>query len=256
MQPTSPAIDAGTNSAPNLPQTDFAGTPRILDGNNDCVSTVDMGAYELARTANASISPTSLSFPSQIFNTTSAAKTVTLINTGATCFQFSSLGASGDYAQSNACLAAGLRAGNSCMFSVTFNPTALGKRLGALNISGGDGTTSSNFSASLAGIGVDFAVAVNPISASVHHGIPVALSVSVTALGGRFANPVALSCSGMPSYSSCTFSPASVTPGEQIATSTLTIAVGDRAALGNFNISVKGTSGPDVHSTNLLLTIF
>jgi len=54
LQTTSPAIDAGTNVAPNLPQTDFAGNPRILDGNNDCVSTVDLGSYELVRAADAS----------------------------------------------------------------------------------------------------------------------------------------------------------------------------------------------------------
>ena len=256
LQPTSPAIDGGTNAAPNLPQTDFAGGPRILDGNNDCVSTVDMGAYELALKANAGLSPTSLSFPSQILNTTSAAKTATLSNTGATCFQFSSLGTTGDYAQNNTCPATGVRGGSSCGFSVAFDPTALGKRLGALNISGGDGTSSSNLSVSLAGIGVDFAIAVNPTSASVHHGRPITLPVSVTPLGGKVGNPIALSCAGLPAFSSCTFSPASVTPGEQVATSTLTIAVGDRAALGNFNILINGTSGSNVHSANLLLTIF
>jgi len=255
LQTTSPAIDAGTNSAPNLPQTDIAGIPRILDGNNDCVSTIDMGAYELALKANASLSPTSLAFAPQILNTTSAAKTVMLSNTGATCFQFSSLGTSGDYAQTNNC-SAGVRGSSSCTFNVTFRPAALGKRIGALNISGGDGTTNSNLSASLAGIGVDFSVAVSPTSASVHHGQPITVKVSVTPLGGKFTSPIALSCSGMPAFSLCTFSPASVTPGELVATSTLTIAAGDRAALGNFNILINGTSGADVHSANLLLTIF
>lgn len=255
LQPTSPAIDAGTNSAPNLPQTDFAGTPRILDGNNDCVSTVDMGAYELALKANTSLSPTSLAFPPQILNTTSAAKAVMLSNTGATCFQFSGVGTTGDYAQNNAC-PAGVRGGSSCTFNVTFDPTALGKRVGALNISGFDGTTNSNLSASMAGIGVDFSVAVSPTSVSVHHSQPIKVKVSVTPLGGKFANPIALSCSGMPAFSSCTFSPATVTPGELVATSTLTIAVGERAALGSFNILINGTSGSDVHSANLLMTIF
>jgi hypothetical protein len=43
LQNSSPAIDEGNNAATNLPNTDFAGNPRILDGNNDCVNTVDLG---------------------------------------------------------------------------------------------------------------------------------------------------------------------------------------------------------------------
>ncbi len=82
LQSTSSAIDAGTNSAPNLPQTDFAGNPRILDGNNDCVSIVDMGAYELAKAANASFSIGSLTFPNQLIGSTSDRQRATLSNTG------------------------------------------------------------------------------------------------------------------------------------------------------------------------------
>jgi parallel beta-helix repeat protein len=42
----SPSIDAGDNSAPNLPGTDFDGNPRISDGDENGSVVVDMGAYE------------------------------------------------------------------------------------------------------------------------------------------------------------------------------------------------------------------
>jgi predicted outer membrane repeat protein len=46
LQAGSPAIDAGDNSAPDLPQKDLADKPRILDGNGDGNAVIDMGAYE------------------------------------------------------------------------------------------------------------------------------------------------------------------------------------------------------------------
>src|SRR5205085_3623825 len=42
----SPVLDAGSNSAPNLPATDLDGNPRIADDNSDGVATADVGAYE------------------------------------------------------------------------------------------------------------------------------------------------------------------------------------------------------------------
>lgn len=42
----SPAIDAGDNSAPDLPGKDLANGPRIVDGNNDGQVIIDIGAYE------------------------------------------------------------------------------------------------------------------------------------------------------------------------------------------------------------------
>ena len=46
LQSCSPGIDAGTNGAPALPETDLDGYPRRLDGDGDGEATVDMGAYE------------------------------------------------------------------------------------------------------------------------------------------------------------------------------------------------------------------
>jgi predicted outer membrane repeat protein len=42
----SPCIDAGDNAAPGLPDYDFEGDPRIIDGDGDGTATVDMGVDE------------------------------------------------------------------------------------------------------------------------------------------------------------------------------------------------------------------
>jgi parallel beta-helix repeat protein/predicted outer membrane repeat protein len=47
LGPGSPCIDAGTNATPDLPPLDFEGDPRILDGNDDRIPTVDMGVDEV-----------------------------------------------------------------------------------------------------------------------------------------------------------------------------------------------------------------
>jgi hypothetical protein len=46
LQEGSPSIDAGTNDAPGLPETDFDGNPRIADGDSDWVAVVDMRSFE------------------------------------------------------------------------------------------------------------------------------------------------------------------------------------------------------------------
>jgi len=48
LQATSPCIDKGNNSAPELPNIDCEGNSRIIDGDSDGTGTVDMGADEYA----------------------------------------------------------------------------------------------------------------------------------------------------------------------------------------------------------------
>ena len=129
LQAGSPAIDVGINSASNLPTTDFDGKLRIVDGNNDCVSTVDLGAYELQATVLASISPTSLLFPLQIVGTTSSPQGATVSSTGTSCYPFASIQTTGDFSQMNSCPTLGVPGGTSCTFNVLFSPTAAGRVL-------------------------------------------------------------------------------------------------------------------------------
>jgi hypothetical protein len=67
LQPTSPAIDAGSNSASHLPTQDIAGNDRILPGPGRCTPIVDMGAYEFSRPSSL-IRGTALLCPSLATN--------------------------------------------------------------------------------------------------------------------------------------------------------------------------------------------
>jgi predicted outer membrane repeat protein len=46
LRPSSSCIDAGNNAAPSLPSFDIEGYPRVMDGNYDGKTVVDMGALE------------------------------------------------------------------------------------------------------------------------------------------------------------------------------------------------------------------
>jgi uncharacterized membrane protein len=67
-------------------------------------------------------------------------------------------------------------------------------------------------------------------------------TLTLTALNG-FANPVALSCGGLPSGASCKFNPATVMPTGEGASSTLTIATASGTPPGSYSITIDGTAG-------------
>ena len=161
MQASSPAIDAGNNNAPNLPQQDLDGNPRIAFGSAaTCTSTVDMGAYEfvLTSTPSASLSPASLDFSTIAVGTSSNQQTLTLAATQG-CVAKPTIAASGDYHETDNCSFV-LATGASCIIQVTFSPTAGGTRNGTLTANAG----SINLSSSLTGQGGIAAATLSPSS--------------------------------------------------------------------------------------------
>ncbi|MFJ1529061.1 discoidin domain-containing protein [Streptomyces mirabilis] len=85
--------------------------------------------------ATLTASPGSLTFADQAVNTTSAAQSVTVTNSGAATASITGVTAGGDFAQTNTCGTA-LAAGANCTVSVTFGPTASGTRTGTLTLTG------------------------------------------------------------------------------------------------------------------------
>jgi hypothetical protein len=108
------------------------------------------------------LSVTSLNFGTKLLNTTTAAKTVTLTNTGTATLNISNIGVTGDYAKSAATCGATVAVNASCTVSVTFTPTAINTRTGTLSFTDNAANTPQNVT--LTGVGTE--VSFTPASLS------------------------------------------------------------------------------------------
>lgn len=98
----------------------------------------------------ATLSPTSLTFPTTLLHVTSSPQTVTLTNVGTTTLTVTSITTSGDFGQTNNCIPSVL-AGANCSINVTFTPTNSSTRTGTLTIT--DNAPNKSQTASLTGVG-------------------------------------------------------------------------------------------------------
>jgi hypothetical protein len=154
-------------------------------------------------------SPSSLDFSGQFIGNSSAAQTITLSNSGNATLQISTIGISGDFAETNKC-ASNIAAEASCSITVTFAPSAPGARNGNLTVI--DNATGSPQTVTLSGTGIDFSIALaagSSNSASVSAGGTATYNLMVTPEGG-LNGTVTLACSGSPSEAQCSISPASI----------------------------------------------
>jgi len=109
------------------------------------------------------LSHTALVFAKQVINTTSAAKKITVTNSGNVPVVFNNVAVSGDFAVSaNTCIGT-LAVGKKCKISVTFTPTQLGPFTGTLTIT--DDAANSPQTVALSGSGV-LPVTLSPTSAT------------------------------------------------------------------------------------------
>jgi hypothetical protein len=97
-----------------------------------------------------SADPAFLAFGQQNLNTTSAARAVTVRNTGSAPVALSGVTVNGDFAQSNTCPGT-LAAGATCTANVTFRPTATGNRTGTLTVA----SNAAPLTVALSGTGFD-----------------------------------------------------------------------------------------------------
>jgi hypothetical protein len=138
----SPAIDAGNNSAPDLPSKDLVGNPRIINGNDGPIAIVDMGAYEFVP---VTLSPKSLNFGTQAVGSTTT-KTVTLTNAQDRSLSISSKTVPTGYIVSGC--GTSVAAFSSCSLTVTFHPLRSGVYNGRLVVKDNAGNSPQTVSLS------------------------------------------------------------------------------------------------------------
>ena len=135
-------LSTGTLSGAVLITDNAAGSPQV----------VFLSGTGTAGGTTVTLSPTALSFGNQAINTTSAAKTVTLTNTGSASLIIDSIAASADFTVSSTTCGATLAAKAKCTVSVTFTPPALGAVTGSLTFT--DSATNSPQTVALSGTGI------------------------------------------------------------------------------------------------------
>jgi FtsP/CotA-like multicopper oxidase with cupredoxin domain len=130
-----------------------------------------------------SLSPAVLAFGNQLVGTTTAARTVTLINTGATALTVNGVSVTGanaaDYTFTNNC-GPSVAAGRSCTINVRFTPALAGASAAALSVATADPASPSTVA--LSGTGVAPVASVTPASLAFSSAMNVAAAAQAVTL--------------------------------------------------------------------------
>jgi kumamolisin len=248
-----------TNITSTLTITVPAGTPTgtstiTVSGVSGTLSSSTTIALKItaAQVPAVVLTPTSLTFGNETVGGTSAAKTVTVRNSGTATLDISSIVASGDFAISSTTCGATLNAGSSCTIKVTFTPTELGARTGDITLT--DNAPNSPQQVPLSGTGIAGvtltpasakfpATAVGSTSAAKTFKLSNKQSVSLTGISisttGEFSVSSTTCTSSLAAKSNCSISV--VFKPTQTGTLTGILQVSDNAAGSPQTSTLSGT---------------
>lgn len=123
--------------------SEFKGWSGACSGTGVCTATMNgtrnvSATFALVPPPVLAVSATSIDFGTQLLGATSAARAITLTNTGGGSLTFPSFAATAGFGLTHDCI--DVRAAASCTLSVTFTPAALGAQSGTLDIVSSGGT--------------------------------------------------------------------------------------------------------------------
>jgi uncharacterized membrane protein len=171
---------------------------------------------------------------------------------------------SGGFTSSVTLSVSGLPSGANATF--TPNPIGGGSGNSTMNISTSSGTLVGSYTVTITGTSSSpsrthsttvtlvvnsFSISASPSSETVTRGNSATYTVTVTPHNG-FNGTVTFSVRGLPSGSTASFSPSSVTGS---GTSKLTINTNASTSTGTFSVRIRGNSGGVTHSTTVQLVV-
>jgi hypothetical protein len=258
---------AGSQTGNNLARWgDY--TAMTVDPVDDCTFWYTNEYLQTTGSFNWSTRISSFKFPgcgsaTPDFSVAGAPASQTVIQGGSTSYT-ASITASNGFAGVVTLSASGLPTGASAAFVPS---TVTGSGTSTLTVTTGAATPTGSYVVTITGTsgalvhatqvtlvvnpGSDFSISATPASQSVVQGSGTSYTATVTALNG-FAGSVTLSASGLPSGAGATFAPASITGS---GSSTMTVTTGAATPAGSYPVTITGTSGSLVHSTQVTLVV-
>ncbi|MFB3922304.1 MAG: SBBP repeat-containing protein [Terriglobia bacterium] len=232
---------------------DRTGDVTITDNAGGSPHVIPLTGKGITPAPAVTLDPTSLEFTDQTYNTTSAAQTITLTNSGTAALTITAIAITGDFAQTNDCPVspATLAVNASCTFGVTFTPKSSGERTGTITITdNGSNATSGKHTAGLKGNGLAvFTLTSDTTTTIVTRGVD-STTFAIKAQGpADFTSSVTLACTNSGS-ASCAFNPTTLKVGE---TSTLTVSNLKQFTAAAAAFTVTGTF--ETQTSNLPITI-
>jgi hypothetical protein len=193
----------------------LTGTLTVTDNASTSPQSVSLAGTGVAPAVT--LTPTTLSFASQIVNSAaSAPQTVTMTNVGTATLNITSIKLTGadasDFSLTSAC-GATLAVGKSCTMTVAFAPKAGGTLTASISVT--DNASGSPQTVSITGLGADFLLSISQNTThtgnSVNPGYEAIYNVGITPIGG-FDEEVTIACAGAPSEATCVVHPPATVP--------------------------------------------